>query len=67
MFREQSERRHLLVLDHLVKQKQGVTLILMLLCDLNVIDLMSQLRRLRLWGKSREDMPGIVARTLSFV
>lgn len=55
------------MLDHLVKQKQGVTLILMLLCDLNVIDLMSQLRRLRLWGKSREDMPGIVARTLSFV
>ena len=52
MFREQSERRkHLLLLDHLVIQKQGVTLILMLLCDLNVIDLMSQLQRLRLWEK----------------
>lgn len=58
MFRKQSERRkHLLLLDHLVKQKQGVTLILMLLCDLNVIDLMFQLQRLRLWEKASLGKP----------
>lgn len=54
------------MLDHLVKQKQGVTLAFMLPCDLNVIDgshVLAAKPEVVGKGKPREGVPGTAART----